>query len=65
MQNIIGGMQNDYRRLERAFDKSVIANFPSHEVESGENTRDSSAAGCQEQSQPLYGMPIDRYPRQL
>jgi hypothetical protein len=28
MQNIIGGMQNDYRRLVRAFDKSSIANFP-------------------------------------
>jgi hypothetical protein len=33
MHNIIGGMQNDYRRLVRAFDKSTIANFPSHEVE--------------------------------
>jgi hypothetical protein len=39
-------MQNDYRRLVRAFDKSTIANFPSHEVELGENTRDSSATGC-------------------
>jgi hypothetical protein len=28
-------MQNDYKRLERAFDKSVVANFPSHEVETG------------------------------
>jgi hypothetical protein len=46
MQNIIGGMQKDYRRLVRAFDKSTIANFPSHEVELGENTRDSSATGC-------------------
>jgi hypothetical protein len=64
MQNIIGGMQNDYRRLVRAFDKSTIANFPSHEVELGENTRDSSAAGCHDQSQPHYGMPIDTYPGQ-
>jgi hypothetical protein len=38
MQNIIGGMQKDYRRLVHAFDKSTIANFPSHEVELGENT---------------------------
>jgi hypothetical protein len=64
MQNIIGVMQNDYRRLVRAFDKSNIANFPSHEVELGENIRDSSATGCHDQSQPLYGMPIDMYPRQ-
>jgi hypothetical protein len=36
MQHIIGGIQNDYRRLVRAFDKSTVANFPSHEVELGE-----------------------------
>jgi hypothetical protein len=36
MQNIIGGMQSDYRILVRAFDKSNIANFPSHEVELGD-----------------------------
>jgi hypothetical protein len=49
MQNIIGGMQNDYRRLVRAFDKSSIANFPSHEVELGGNTRNTSAIGCHDQ----------------
>jgi hypothetical protein len=64
MQNIIGGMQKDYRRLVRVFDKSTIANFPSHEVELGENTRNSSATSCHDQSQPLYGMPIDTYPEQ-
>jgi hypothetical protein len=35
-------MQNDYKRLVREFDKSTVANFPSHEVELGENTHDSS-----------------------
>jgi hypothetical protein len=55
MQNIIGGMQNDYRRLVRAFDKSNIANFPSHEVELGGNTRNTSATGCHDQSQPFMG----------
>jgi hypothetical protein len=64
MQNIIGGMQNDYRRLVHAFDKSNIANFPSHEVELGGNTRNTSATGCHDQSQPLYGMPMDTYPEQ-
>jgi hypothetical protein len=57
-------MQNDYRRLVRAFDKSSIANFPSHEVELGGNTRNTSAVGCHDQSQPLYGMPMDTYPEQ-
>jgi hypothetical protein len=62
MQNIIGGMQSDYRRLARAFDKSRIANFPSHEVELGGNTRNTSAIDCHDQ--PLYGMPMDTYPEQ-
>jgi hypothetical protein len=64
MQHIIGGIQKDYKRLVRAFEKSNIAKFPLHEVELGENTYDSSAIGCHEQSQPLYGMLIDTYPRQ-
>jgi hypothetical protein len=62
MQSIIEGMQNDYRRLARAFDKSSIANFPSHEVELGGNTRNTSAIGCHDQ--PLYGMQMDTYPEQ-
>jgi hypothetical protein len=57
-------MQNDYRRPVRAFDKSSTTNFPSHEVELGENTRNTSAIGCLNQSQPLYGMPMDTYPEQ-
>jgi hypothetical protein len=57
-------MQNDYKRLVCAFDNSTIAIFPSYEVESKENTRDSSATDCHDQSQPLYGMPIDTYPGQ-
>jgi hypothetical protein len=64
MQNIIGGMQNDYRRLVRAFDKAKIANFPSHEVELEGNTRNTSATGYHDQSQPLYGMLMDTYPEQ-
>jgi hypothetical protein len=61
MQHIIGGIQKDYKRLVRAFEKSIIANFHSHEVELGENTRDSSAIGCHDQPQPLYGMPRGMY----
>jgi hypothetical protein len=57
-------MQSDFKRLVRAFDKSNIANFPSHEVELGGNTRNTSATGCHDQSQPLYGMLMDTYPEQ-
>jgi hypothetical protein len=46
------------------FDKSIVASFPSHEVELGENTRNLSATGCHDQLQPLYGMPIDTRPGQ-
>jgi hypothetical protein len=41
-----------------------MANLPSHEVELREYTHNSSATGCHDQSQPLYGMPMDIYPRQ-
>jgi hypothetical protein len=37
-------VQEDYRRLSRAFDKSAITNFPSHDVETKENPQDLSAA---------------------
>jgi hypothetical protein len=62
MQHIVGGIQKDYKRLVCVFDKSTVANFLSHEVELGENTRNSSATGCHNQSQPLYGMLMDTHP---
>jgi hypothetical protein len=64
MQHIVGGIQKDYKRLVCAFEKSKIANFPSHELELAENMRDSSTIGCHDQSQPVYGMSIDTYSRQ-
>jgi hypothetical protein len=48
-------MQDNYKMLACAFHKSIIANFSSHEVETRENTHDSSAANWHDQSQPLYG----------
>jgi hypothetical protein len=44
MQQILGGMQEDYRRLAHVFNKLAITNFPLHEVETKEHTQDSSAA---------------------
>ena len=57
-------MQSDLKRLVRAFDKSSTANFPSYEVELGDNACNTSATGCHDQSQPLYGMLMDTYPKQ-
>jgi hypothetical protein len=64
LQRIVGDIQNDHKRLVRALDKSTMANLPSHEVELREYTHNSSATGCHDQSQPLYGMPMDMYPGQ-
>jgi hypothetical protein len=61
MQQILGGIQDDYKRLARVFDKSAITNFPLHKVDMRENTRDSSALNWHDQSQPLYGMLIDTF----
>jgi hypothetical protein len=55
MQRIVGDIQKDHKRLVHAFDKSTIANLPSHELELREYTRNSSATGCHDQSQtPLW-----------
>jgi restriction endonuclease len=62
LQHIVGDIQNDHKRLVRVHDKSTMANLPSHEVELREYTHNSSATGCHDQSQPLYGMPMDMYP---
>jgi hypothetical protein len=48
-------MQNDYRRLVRAFDKSNIANFPSHEVELGGNMRNTSLQVVTTSHNPFMG----------
>jgi hypothetical protein len=48
MQQILRSVQEDYRRLARVFDKSAIANFSLHDVETRENPQDA-------QSQHLMG----------
>jgi hypothetical protein len=37
-------MQEDYKGLAHPFDKSDVANFPSHEGKTRENTSDPSTA---------------------
>jgi hypothetical protein len=50
MQQILGGVQEDYSRVVRSFDKSVIASFPSHDVQTKDNPQDPSAANGHAQS---------------
>jgi hypothetical protein len=55
MQQILGGVQEDNRRLARAFDKTAITKFPSHEVETKQHPQDSSTTNGHAQSQPFMG----------
>jgi hypothetical protein len=64
MQQIIWGMQYDYKRLTHTFDKSTIANFPTHEVESEAQMHGSSAANWHDQPQPLYRMSMNTNSKQ-
>jgi hypothetical protein len=64
MQQILGGVQEDYTRLTRAFDKSIISSFPSHDVQTKDNLQDPSAANGYAQSQPLYGVLMNSYSEQ-
>jgi hypothetical protein len=57
-------MQDDYKRLALAFDKSVVANFPMLKVETKESMQDSLVANWHDQSQLLYGMPMNTYLKQ-
>ena len=43
------------------FNKSIVTNFPSHDVESKENTQDSSTANGHAESQLLYEMSMNSY----
>jgi hypothetical protein len=64
MQHILGGIQKDYKRIVRAFDKSTVANFPSHEVELGEIHVIHRLQVVTTSHNPFYGMPMDTYPEQ-
>jgi hypothetical protein len=61
MQKILGGMQEDHRKLARAFEKSTVPNFPSHNIGTTHDALESSAANGHVQPQPLYGMPLNSY----
>jgi hypothetical protein len=54
-------VQEDYRILACAFDKSSIASFWSHNVQTIDNQYDPSSANEHAPSYPLYGMPMNSY----
>jgi hypothetical protein len=61
MQQILRVMQEDYKRLGCAFDNFFVTNFPLHDVETKENTQNSSVAKGHAQAHPLYEMSMNSY----
>jgi hypothetical protein len=54
-------MQEDYRRLARAFEKHVVPNSPLYDVDDRNGTPNSSATNGCSQPQPLYGKQMNSY----
>jgi hypothetical protein len=46
-QQLVEGMQNDFKRMTHVFEKFVAPNFPSHNIDA---TQDSSATNRHSQS---------------
>jgi hypothetical protein len=61
MTQVLGNMQEDYRRLAHAFEKSIIPNYSSYDVDARYNAQKSSTDNGFSQPQPLYGMPMNSY----
>jgi hypothetical protein len=54
-------MQKDYKRIACAFEKSVVPNFPSYDVDARNDTQNSSAANGYSEPLPSYGMPMNSF----
>jgi hypothetical protein len=65
MQQILEGMQEDYRRLAHAFDKSAIASFLSHNVQTKDNPQDSSARNGRSNTPKSYLCELRKFPKDL
>jgi hypothetical protein len=43
LKQYIGGMEEYFRKMKRAFEKSAIPNFPLHDIDAAATTHNSSA----------------------
>jgi hypothetical protein len=65
MKQQIGGLEESIRKLTRTLEKSVAPSFPSYETSNKISMSNTSATNGDLQPQPLYGMPMNSYPRQV
>jgi hypothetical protein len=65
MKQQIGGLEESIRKLTRTLKKSVAPSFPSYETINRVFMSDASATNGDLQPQPLYGMPMNSYSRQI
>jgi hypothetical protein len=54
-------MEETFRKMTHAFEKYVIPNFPSHEIDARTTTHNSSAINGHSQTQPSYYMSMNTY----
>jgi hypothetical protein len=65
MEQQIGGLKESIRKLTRSLEKSVAPSFPSFETSNMMFVSNTSTTNGDSQPQPLYGMPMNSYPRQI
>jgi hypothetical protein len=65
MKQHIGGLEELIRKLTRVLEKSADPSFPSYETSNMISMSNISATNGDSQPQPLYGMPMNSYPRQI
>lgn len=57
----MGGMEESFKKLTRAYGKSVVSNFPSHEIDAKAATHNSSNLNGHSQTQPSYVVSMNSY----
>jgi hypothetical protein len=65
MKQQIGGLEESIRKLTRTLEKFVAPSFPSYETSNMISMSNTSATNGDSQPQPLYGMLMNSYPRQI
>lgn len=64
LEQRLDGIEETLKKLAHTLEKSTIPSFPSHDVAIEATSLDASATNGPTQTHPLYGMPVNSYPRQ-
>jgi hypothetical protein len=65
MKQHIGGLEESIRILTRSLEKSIALSFPSYETNNSISMYNTSATNGNSHPYPLYGKPMNSYPRQI